>query len=315
MSAAIEQRNQDATVYVGNLDEKVTDELIWELFLQCGPVSNVHLPKDKVTGLHQAYGFVEFRYEHDSDYAMKIMNMIKLYGKTIKVNKASQNVKMLDIGANIFIGNLDESVDEKLLYDTFSAFGGITNTPKVMRDPETGVSKAFGFVNFDSFEASDLAIQCMNGQFLANKQIVVQYAYKKESQGERHGSQAERLLAAEMQHKPPSFRPHTMFSASNANGAPVGSAQQPPTTPSSPSSPTYAYAPSKAANEYDAAQTTPWDDNGNGSSPSSHGNATSCTNSPYGDATSTSRYDANGNATSSSSTPWDGTPFELNLPY
>mmetsp|Transcript_30226 Transcript_30226/g.37334 ORF Transcript_30226/g.37334 Transcript_30226/m.37334 type:complete len:238 (+) Transcript_30226:102-815(+) len=190
MSAAIEQRNQDATVYVGNLDEKVTDELIWELFLQCGPVSNVHLPKDKVTGLHQAYGFVEFRYEHDSDYAMKIMNMIKLYGKTIKVNKASQNVKMLDIGANIFIGNLDESVDEKLLYDTFSAFGGITNTPKVMRDPETGVSKAFGFVNFDSFEASDLAIQCMNGQFLANKQIVVQYAYKKESQGERHGSQA-----------------------------------------------------------------------------------------------------------------------------
>lgn len=36
MSAGIEQRNQDATIYVGNIDEKVTDEVLWELFLQAG---------------------------------------------------------------------------------------------------------------------------------------------------------------------------------------------------------------------------------------------------------------------------------------
>ena len=35
------------------------------------------------------------------------------------------------MGANIFIGNLDPEVDEKLLYDTFSAFGVILQTPKV----------------------------------------------------------------------------------------------------------------------------------------------------------------------------------------
>ena len=35
------------------------------------------------------------------------------------------------MGANIFIGNLDPEVDEKLLYDTFSAFGVILTTPKV----------------------------------------------------------------------------------------------------------------------------------------------------------------------------------------
>ena len=34
MSAAIEQRNQDATCYVGNLDERVHEELLWELMLQ-----------------------------------------------------------------------------------------------------------------------------------------------------------------------------------------------------------------------------------------------------------------------------------------
>jgi splicing factor 3B subunit 4 len=208
MSAAIEQRNQDATVYIGNLDEKVHDELLWELMLQAGPVVNVHMPKDKVNGKHQGYGFVEFRSEEDADYAMKIMNMIKLYGKPIKVNKASQDKKLNDVGANIFIGNLDPDVDEKLLYDTFTAFGGIAQTPKIMRDPETGGSKGYGFVSFDSFEASDLAIECMNGQYLSNRAIIVQYAFKKESQGERHGSQAERMIAASM---PQRFKPNTLF--------------------------------------------------------------------------------------------------------
>lgn len=40
----------------------------------------------------------------------------------------------------------------QLLYDTFSAFGVIVTTPKVMRDPETGNSRGFGFVSFDGFE-------------------------------------------------------------------------------------------------------------------------------------------------------------------
>lgn len=54
-----------------------------------------------------------------------------------------------DVGANLFIGQLDPDVDEKMLYDTFSAFGFITQTPKVMRDPDTGMSKGYGFVSYD----------------------------------------------------------------------------------------------------------------------------------------------------------------------
>lgn len=57
----------------------------------------------------------------------------------------------------------------QLLYDTFSAFGMIIATPKIMRDPETGASRGFGFVSYDSFEASDAAIESMNGQFLCNR--------------------------------------------------------------------------------------------------------------------------------------------------
>ncbi len=57
--------------------------------------------------------------------------LFQLYGKPIRVNKASAHTKNLDVGANVFIGNLDPEVDEKLLYDTFSAFGVILQTPKV----------------------------------------------------------------------------------------------------------------------------------------------------------------------------------------
>ena len=244
----ISERNQDATIYVGGLDEKVSESLLWELFVQvtfiimpcpsnkcmsssqAGPVVNVHMPKDRVTMQHQGYGFVEFLSEDDADYSIKIMNMIKLFGKPVRVNKASAHQKNLDVGANIFIGNLDPEVDEKLLYDTFSAFGVILTTPKIQRDPETGNSKGFAFINYASFEASDAAIEAMNGikispvvsvlwtdlcfslagQYLCNRAISISYAFKKDSKGERHGSAAERLLAAQ---NPLSQadRPHQLF--------------------------------------------------------------------------------------------------------
>lgn len=54
----ISEWNQDATMYVGGLDEKVSKPLLWGLFLQAGPVVNTHMPKDRVTGQHQGYGFV-----------------------------------------------------------------------------------------------------------------------------------------------------------------------------------------------------------------------------------------------------------------
>ena len=146
MAQIVEHRNQDATLYVGDLDPKVNESLLWELFLQAAPVSNVHIPKDKLSGEHQGFGFVEFYSEGDADYASKIMNMIKLYGRPLRVNKASRDKKVFDIGANLFIGNLDPDVDEKLLYDTFSAFGGIVQTPKVVRG-----ERCYGFVRFCPF--------------------------------------------------------------------------------------------------------------------------------------------------------------------
>jgi splicing factor 3B subunit 4 len=60
-----------------------------------------------------------------------------------------------------------------------------------MREPD-GTSRGYGFVSYDSFDASDAAVNAMNGQFLAGKSISVSYALKKDSKSERHGTPAER---------------------------------------------------------------------------------------------------------------------------
>jgi RNA recognition motif-containing protein len=49
------------------------------------------MPKDRVTNTHQGYGFVEFKSEEDSEYAIKVLNMVKLFGKPIRVSKSSQD--------------------------------------------------------------------------------------------------------------------------------------------------------------------------------------------------------------------------------
>ena len=137
------------------------------------------------------------------------------YGRVQKNIFLSQKKKFLRI--SFFeprsIGNLDPEVDEKLIYDTFSAFGAILKPPHIQRDLETKKSKGYAFVEFDSFDAADAAIEAMNGQYLMNRAISINYAFKKGSKtNERHGTAAERLLASQNPSLTLTQKPNMMFS-------------------------------------------------------------------------------------------------------
>jgi RNA recognition motif-containing protein len=95
--AALRTREQDkeSTVYIGGLDERVTDPIVWELMCQVGRIVNVHLPKDRITQTHQGYGFVEFQTPDEAEYAAKVMNQIRLWGKPIRVNKVCSALALL----------------------------------------------------------------------------------------------------------------------------------------------------------------------------------------------------------------------------
>ncbi|AOW05453.1 hypothetical protein B0I72DRAFT_132537 [Yarrowia lipolytica] len=188
-------QNPEATLYIGNLDENVTEAILYELMLQAGPIVHINLPKDRVSQTHQGYGFVEYKTEADANYAASIMNQIWLFGKSIRVSKsASDKQNGFEIGATLFVGSLDPLVDESTLQQTFSVFGPFAKPPRISRDTD-GSSKGYGFVSFTDFEHSDRALESMDKQYLMNQQITVTYAFKHDGKGGRHGDETERLLA------------------------------------------------------------------------------------------------------------------------
>ncbi|KAK1243686.1 hypothetical protein MKX08_001824 [Trichoderma sp. CBMAI-0020] len=226
------EQDKEATVYIGNIDERATSAMVYEIMLQMGPIHNIHMPRDRVTQTHQGFGFVEFRTPADAEYAANVMNGIKLYGKSLRVNKASADKqRSAEVGAELFIGNLDPMVDEKILYDTFSRFGPLLSIPKVARE-DSGASKGFGFVSYGDFESSDAAIANLHGQYILSKEVSVQYAFKKDGKGDRHGDQAERALAAQAKSRNilPEAQPlpQAFLMASNATAPPPASAVPPP---------------------------------------------------------------------------------------
>ncbi|XP_066556058.1 splicing regulator RBM11 [Amia ocellicauda] len=74
----------DKTVFVGNLDSCVKEEILFELFLQAGPLTRVTIAKDK-DGKQKSYGFVCYKHREAVPYAIALLNGIRLYGRPIKL--------------------------------------------------------------------------------------------------------------------------------------------------------------------------------------------------------------------------------------
>lgn len=181
-------------VYVKNVSADTTPEEFEEYFSTIGPVTSVHLEKDHEGNL-RGFGFVNFENHNDAAKAVEDLNEREFKGQVLHVGRAQKKYERLQElkkqyeafrleklekyqGVNLFVKNLDDSVDDEKLEEEFAPYGSITSV-KVMRS-DNGKSKGFGFVCFSTPEEATKAITEKNQQIVAGKPLYVAIAQRKD---------------------------------------------------------------------------------------------------------------------------------------
>ena len=159
-----------ATLYVGDLDERVTEAQLFEKFSTSGHVLSIRVLRDQITKHSLGYAYINFQQQADAERALDTMNFDTINGRPMRIMWSQRDPALRKSGVgNVFIKNLDKSIDNKALYDTFSTFGNILSC-KIMID-EHGNSKGYGFVHFETQEAADKAIENVNNMLISGKKV------------------------------------------------------------------------------------------------------------------------------------------------
>jgi len=164
---------ESASLYVGDLAVDINEALLFDLFNAVGPVASIRVCRDAVTGRSLGYAYVNFHHSQDAQRAFKSLNFTQIGSRPCRIMWSQRDPALRRSGVgNIFVKNLDPSIDHKALFDTFSTFGSILSCKVVM--DERGASLGYGFVHYDTHEAAQKAIVNVNGMLIAGQSVLVE---------------------------------------------------------------------------------------------------------------------------------------------
>merc|ERR1711976_884478 len=208
-----EKARRFTNVYIKNISDEYDEIKLTDLFEKYGKISSVKVMKAE-DGKTKGFGFVSFETPEEAQTAVDDLNGKDMDGKTVYCGRAQKKAerqaelkKKFDAlkqermqryqGVNLYVKNLDDTIDDDRLRKEFAPFGTITSA-KVMC--EDGRSKGFGFVCFSSPEEATKAVTEMNGRIIVAKPLYVALAQRKEDRKAHLASQyIQRMAGMRMQ--------------------------------------------------------------------------------------------------------------------
>ncbi|KAF3442758.1 hypothetical protein FNV43_RR16675 [Rhamnella rubrinervis] len=165
-------------LYVGNLPYSTTSSQLAEVFGEAGSVVNVEVIYDRVTDRSRGFAFVTMGSIDEAKEAIRMFDGSQVGGRTVKVNFPevprggekevlgpkirNSNRGFVDSPHKIYAGNLGWSLTSQGLGDAFADQPGLLSA-KVVYERNSGRSRGFGFVSFETAEAAQSALNAMNG--------------------------------------------------------------------------------------------------------------------------------------------------------
>lgn len=212
-SIADEIKANFTNIYVKNIDPEITDTEFKNIFQVYGNITSFTLSKD-VEGRSRGFGFVNYNDHYSAVKAVEELNDSEIKGKRLYVGRAQKKDEREEelkkqheaarleksrkySGVNLYIKNLDESVDDEKLREIFSEHGSIASA-KVMTDDE-GRSKGFGFVCLSSPEDATRAVTEMSQFMVAGKPLYVALAQRKDARRSQLQQQIHQDIKAKQQ--------------------------------------------------------------------------------------------------------------------
>ena len=208
-----EKAKKFTNVYIKNIAEEIDESKLTAMFEKHGKITSLKIMKGE-DGKSKGFGFVSFEDPEEAEAACDELNQKEIDGKTIYVGRAQKKaerqaelkkkfeaLKMERMtryqGVNLYVKNLDDTIDDEKLRQEFQPFGTITSA-KVMC--EDGRSRGFGFVCFSSPEEATKAVTEMNGRIIVSKPLYVALAQRKEDRKAHLASQyMQRVTGMRMQ--------------------------------------------------------------------------------------------------------------------
>ncbi|KAL7283413.1 hypothetical protein ACG7TL_002843 [Trametes sanguinea] len=169
------RKTGQGNIFIKNLDEQIDNKALHDTFAAFGNVLSCKVATDE-HGRSKGYGFVHYETAEAAETAIKAVNGMLLNDKKV-YERQSKMEEMKAQFTNIYVKNVDPEVTQEEFVQLFEPFGKITSA--VLQVDDEGKSRGFGFVNFETHEEAQKAVETLHDSDFHGRKLFVARAQKK----------------------------------------------------------------------------------------------------------------------------------------